>query len=29
MGSVFPSSGDVNDALRALAGIIWKHGHHP
>lgn len=29
VAAVFPNAGDVNEALRALAGIIRKHGHHP
>ncbi|HEX5761042.1 MAG TPA: hypothetical protein VF121_17780 [Thermoanaerobaculia bacterium] len=26
VAAAFPSTGEVNDALRALAGIISKHG---
>jgi hypothetical protein len=29
VAAVFPGAGEVNDALRALAGIIRKHGQHP
>jgi hypothetical protein len=29
VAAVFPSAGEVNEALRALAGIIRKHGQHP
>lgn len=29
VAAVFPSAGEVNDALRALASIIRKHGQHP
>jgi hypothetical protein len=29
VAAVFPSAGDVNEALRALAGIIRTHGQHP
>jgi hypothetical protein len=29
VAAVFPNAGEVNDALRALAGIIRKHGQHP
>jgi hypothetical protein len=29
VAAVFPNEGEVNDALRALAGINRKHGQHP
>lgn len=29
VAAVFPSAGEVNEALRALVGIIRKHGQHP